>query len=138
MLIQRFEDGLDNYRRACHKFSEAVTRREEIYREGFGDIYLDLVVKRFEFTFDTSCRAIKRYLNFIGMDCPNPRGCFKEGYVQRVIADEAIWLDMIEQRNLTSHVYNESEVAEILGKIDRYRLAFQQLLDTLEARLREE
>jgi len=135
---QRFEDGLSNFRNAFLKFSEAVLRREEFYQGGFGDIYLDLVVKRFEFTYEMSWKAIKRYLNFIGLDCPSPRGCFKEAFVQKVIAEESVWLDMIEQRNLTSHVYDESEVAEILGKIDRYRLAFQELLATLEARLSEE
>lgn len=134
---QRFEDGLANFRNASGKFSDAVARREEFYREGFGDIYLDLVVKRFEFTFEMSWKAIKRYLNFIGIDCPSPRGCFKEGFVQKVIADEAVWLDMIEQRNLTSHVYDESEVVEILEKIEQYRLAFQDLLEILEARLQE-
>jgi len=135
---QRFEDGIYNFRNAFRKYAEVVLRREEFYREGFGDIYLDLVVKRFEFTYEMSWKAIKRYLNFVGIDCPSPRGCFKEAYVQKVVLDESIWIDMIEQRNLTSHVYDESEVSEILGKIEKYRLAFQDLLTVLEERLQQD
>jgi nucleotidyltransferase substrate binding protein (TIGR01987 family) len=134
---QRFEDGIYNFRNAFVKFSEAVDRKEEFYREGFGDIYLDLVVKRFEFTFEMSWKALKRYLDFIGFDCTSPRGCFKEAFAQKVLGDESVWLDMIEQRNITNHVYDESEVAEIVGRTVTYRDAFLGLLVTLEGKLLE-
>jgi nucleotidyltransferase substrate binding protein (TIGR01987 family) len=134
---QRFEDGIYNFRNAFTKFSEAVDRKEEFYREGFGDIYLDLVVKRFEFTYEMAWKALKRYLDFIGIDSASPRGCFKEAFAQKVVGDESIWLDMIEQRNITSHVYDESEIAEIIGKTVTYRDAFQGLLATLEEKWRE-
>ncbi|MBN2810104.1 MAG: hypothetical protein JXR80_11480 [Deltaproteobacteria bacterium] len=37
---------------------------------------------------------------------------------------------MIEQRNLTSHVYDESEIKEILDKKDIYQEAFAKLKET--------
>jgi len=49
-----------------------------------------------------------------------------------MITDETIWIDMIEQRNISSHVYDEDEIKEILGKIGDYKKAFQGLLQTLE------
>jgi len=127
----RFEDGLHNFQKAVERFGEVVDRREEFYREGFGDIYLDLVVKRFEFTFEMSWKAIKRYLDFIGLSCNNPRSCFQEAYAQKLITEERIWLDMIEQRNLSSHIYDENEIKGILLKIGEYKIAFEQLLKEL-------
>jgi nucleotidyltransferase substrate binding protein (TIGR01987 family) len=131
----RFEDGLHNYQKAVERFAEVVDRREEFYREGFGDIYLDLVVKRFEFTYEMSWKAIKRYLDFIGMSCINPRSCFQEAYAQKLISEESIWLDMIEQRNLSSHIYDENEIKGILLKIGGYKTAFEQLFAKLKAAL---
>jgi len=39
---------------------------------------------------------------------------------------------MIEQRNLSSHVYDESEMREMLDKKDIYKDVFIKLKDTLQ------
>ncbi|MCM2357627.1 MAG: HI0074 family nucleotidyltransferase substrate-binding subunit [Geobacteraceae bacterium] len=134
---QRCEDGIYNFRNALYKYADVVDRKEEFYREGFSDIYLDLVVKRFEFTYEMAWKAVKRYLDYVGIECTSPRSCFKEAFAQKIIGEDAIWLEMIEQRNLTSHVYDESEVAEILGRIVNYKNAFAGLLETLELQLKD-
>lgn len=133
----RFEDSYYNFKKAHEKFANIVDRKQEFYNEGFGDIYLDLIVKRFEFTYEMSWKTIKRYLDYIGIECRNPRGCFKEAYSQNLIQDEKIWIDMIEQRNLSSHIYDEDEIKEILNKIIDYKEAFQGLLTALEEKLAE-
>lgn len=134
----RFEDGLHNFQKAFEKFAKVVDGKEAYYNQGFGDIYLDLVVKRFEFTYEMSWKAVKRYLDYIGIGCTGPRMCFREAFTQRVIEHEDIWIDMIEQRNLSSHVYDEDEIKEILSKIVDYKKAFQELLMSLEERLKSE
>ena len=73
--------------------------------DGYGDVYLDLAVKRFEFTYEMSWKAVMRYLQYLGLDCCSPRECIMEAYAQTVIEDEKIWLDMIEMRNITSDTY---------------------------------
>lgn len=123
----RAEDGYHNFSNALDKFVNVVERYEEFKTEGFEDIYLDLIVKRFEFTYEMSWKALKRYLEFLGFEPKNPRMTFKEAYSQQLIADEEIWLDMIEQRNLSSHIYDESEIKEILDKKDTYKDAFLKL-----------
>jgi nucleotidyltransferase substrate binding protein (TIGR01987 family) len=132
----RAEDGLYNYSNALDKFVNAVDRYEEFKAEGFEDIYLDLIVKRFEFTYEMSWKALKRYLEFIGFEPKNPRMTFKEGYSQQLIEDQDIWLDMIEQRNLSSHIYDESEIKEILDKKELYKNAFLALKKKLVEELK--
>lgn len=97
-----------------------------------------LSLKRFEFTYEKSWKCIKRYLDYIGIECHSPRGCFKEAFSQKVITDETIWIDLIEQRNLSGHVYDEEEIKGILGKIDDYKNAFEKLLHSFEERLKGE
>jgi len=128
----RCEDGIYNFRRALVRFREALERKEALEREGFGDIFLDLAVKRFEFTFEMSWKAIKRCLDFLGIEAKYPRACFKEAYALGLLKNESVWLEMIEQRNLTSHVYNQDEVKGILIRLDEYCLNFEELIARLE------
>jgi nucleotidyltransferase substrate binding protein (TIGR01987 family) len=130
----RFADALYNYRRALERFIEALDRRADLEREGFGDIFLDLAVKRFEFSYEMAWKTIKRYLDYEGIEADYPRACFKEAYSQKLIGNQQVWLDMIEQRNLSSHVYNQDEVAGILAKLNDFRAAFEGLLQQLEER----
>lgn len=128
----RAEDGLYNFSNAVDKFVNAVERYEEFKNEGYEDVYLDLIVKRFEFTYEMSWKALKRYLDFLGFEVKSPRMTFKEAYSQGIITDEAVWLDMIEQRNLSSHVYDESEIMGIFDKREYYKDAFLSLKQKLE------
>lgn len=128
----RAEDGLYNFTNAFNRFSSAVDSRKQLEEQGFGDMFLDLVVKRFEFTFEMSWKAMKRYLEYQGFEAKSPRGTIKEAFSQGLLDNESIWLDMIEQRNITTHVYDEYQIEDILGKLDEYKLAFSQLLDKLK------
>jgi nucleotidyltransferase substrate binding protein (TIGR01987 family) len=131
----RAQDGLYNFSNALDRFTSAVDRYEEFKNEGFEDVYLDLIVKRFEFTYEMSWKALKRYLEFLGFEPKSPRMTFKEAYAQQLIENEDVWLDMIEQRNLTSHIYDESEIEEILAKRELYKETFKQLKAKLEGGL---
>jgi nucleotidyltransferase substrate binding protein (TIGR01987 family) len=84
-----------------------------------------------------SWKALKRYLDFVGMDVKNPRATFKEAYLQEIIDEENIWLDMIEQRNLSSHIYYEYEISDIVNKVEFYKNAFIKLRNRLKKLLKE-
>ncbi len=134
----RAEDGLWNFSKSLERFASAVERQKEFYERGDDDIYLDLVVKRFEFTFEMSWKVIKRYLDFTGIGCVSPRSCYKEAFAQGIITEEGIWLDMIEMRDLSGHTYNEEEIKEIIDKLDGYKEAFTKLKQTIAALLNNE
>ncbi len=123
----RAEDGLYNFSNALQRLNSIIERKEALIEEGFEDVYLDIIVKRFEFTYETAWKALKRYLEFLGLEANNPRSTFKEAYSQGLLQDQEVWLDMIEQRNISSHVYDESQIKELLEKIELYRQAFMQV-----------
>ena len=131
----RAEDSFYNFSNALNKFIEAINEEAILKEEGFYDIFLDLIIKRFEFTYEMSWKAIKRYLDFVGIDAKTPRSAFKEAYAISLITNENIWLDMINQRNLSSHIYDEWEISDILYKIDEYKQAFLELKENLEKEL---
>lgn len=131
----RAEDGLFNFNKALERFRDVIRREETLKNEGFGDIYLDVIVKRFEFTYEMAWKAIKRLLDFMGIQAQYPRICFKEAYAQGIIDDENVWLEMIEMRNLSAHVYDESEIAEVLDKLDTFVKAFVRLEENMQKRI---
>ena len=108
-----------------------------IQESKYASILLDVMVKRFEFTFEMSWKAIKRTLSYIGIESTSPRSCFKDAFQQGWLQDEMLWLDMIEMRNLTSHTYDETQTRQLLDKIDDYLIAFNQLYILLEKKLIE-
>jgi nucleotidyltransferase substrate binding protein (TIGR01987 family) len=134
----RAEDALYNFSQALDRFINVVDREQKFKENGLEDVYLDLVVRRFEFTYEMSWKALKRYLDFLGIEATNPRSVFKEAFAHSIISDENIWLDMIEQRNLSSHMYDELEIREILDKKENYKEAFIRLRDNIKQSLLED
>ena len=134
----RAQDGLMYFERALDRFRILVTERDRWVAEGNGDIVLDVAAKRFEFTYEMAWKALKRVLDYLGIDARAPRPVFKEAYAQGLLADEKVWLDMIEMRNLSSHVYDEHEISRILLELERYLVAFESLLSRLRQTLPNE
>lgn len=128
----RAQDGLMYFQRALERFRIVVEERDHWVAEGNGDIVLDVAAKRFEFTYEMAWKALKRVLDYLGLDARAPRLVFKEAYAQGLLAEEQVWLDMIEMRNLSSHVYDEHEISRILEQLDRYLSAFESLLERMQ------
>jgi nucleotidyltransferase substrate binding protein (TIGR01987 family) len=134
----RAQDGLMYFERALDRFRIVVAERDRWIAEGNGDIVLDVAAKRFEFTYEMAWKSLKRFLDYLGIDARAPRLVFKEAYAQGLLADEHVWLDMIEMRNLSSHVYDEHEISRILLELERYLAAFDSLLGRLRQALPNE
>lgn len=129
--ILRFEDSIINFRNALGRYRTTIEGKSAYQRDGYGDIFLDIAVKRFEFTFEMAWKTCKRALDYYGFDCKSPRECLREAFSQGLISEENIWLDMLEQRNLSAHVYDEISVGEINLDLNRYLSAFEALEEKL-------
>jgi nucleotidyltransferase substrate binding protein (TIGR01987 family) len=132
----RFEDALANFRTACDRFVQALAERPVFYQVGFGDAYTDVIAKRFEFAFEMAWRTLARYFDHVGIGCADPRACFKEARSQGIVSDEAVWLEMIEHRELLADTYDLIQNHEIMARAERFRDALLKLLGAMEARAR--
>ena len=115
-------------------FSTAVKRLNEAniaYKKNAdNDIYQDALIKRFEFTFELCWKTLREFMTEQGyrLELPSPKGVFALAYQEGILDDEALWLDMLESRNLTSHDYGREIAAEIADKIsNRYAKALSDL-----------
>jgi nucleotidyltransferase substrate binding protein (TIGR01987 family) len=82
----------------------------------------DGVIQRFEFTFELLWKTLKAILNYQGIECYSPRDCIKKAFRHGIIDDDEIFLDMLEDRNLSSHVYDEETAKEIFERIKKFYL----------------
>src|SRR6056297_1182186 len=122
---------LHNFTKALERLKEAVTEYSAKEAE---DIIRDGLIQRFEFTYELSWKATKEVLNNLGItDINSPKAVFKEAFAQNIIDNEDVWLTIIKDRNMTSHVYKEETADEIaLRIVSEYIDAFQKLLNNLK------
>lgn len=120
-----------NFKNAINRLKEAA---KEFKQENASDVIRDGLIQRFEFTYELAWKTTKEYLEDIGiMERNSPKAVIKEAYVQKLIINENNWLLMLNDRNMTSHVYKEEMAEEIAERIvDYYIEEFDLLLQKLE------
>jgi nucleotidyltransferase substrate binding protein (TIGR01987 family) len=98
----------------------------EMEKQGF--------IKAFEYTYELAWNTLKDYLRDKGTEgMYGPRDVVEMAFANGIISDGKVWMDMIKDRNLTVHTYNESTANAIIANIrDRYLEAFTQLFDRLK------
>ena len=102
---------------ALSKLEKAYTRLSEAAKMANEELERDGTIQRFEFTFELLWKTIKIILNNNGIKAQTPRDCLKEAFRLEWLKDEKVFLDMMEDRNKTSHVYDESTSAQIFNNI---------------------
>lgn len=81
------------------------------------DLDKDGVIQRFEFTFELFWKTLKIFLAYKGIETKTPRDSLKEAFRINLIEDEELFLNMLEDRNKTSHIYDESTADDIFVRI---------------------
>ncbi|MEE1226966.1 MAG: nucleotidyltransferase substrate binding protein [Bacteroidales bacterium] len=121
--IQRF----NNYRRALEKFNQAVDiiSNKMEWGEEIDDLLEEGLIQRFEYTHELAWKVMKDYAQYQGYtNIQGSRDAFRKAFEMGIIENEA-WMESINDRNLTSHNYDDEIVAEILKAIiDTYALLF--------------
>ena len=125
--LQRF----DNYKRAQAQLDDAVQlmRSREL-----SDLEKQGVIQAFEFTWELAWNLLKDYLNWQGeSEITGARDAIREAYKRELIDNGDIWMYMLQDRNRTSHTYNESTMNEILAGIEKqYQPRLAELRERFE------
>ncbi len=111
------------------QFSEALIRFDEALKESpeSNPLAIDGAIQRFEFCYELCWKTLKGELAKQGFALKSPRASFQKAYALDLIEDEALWLQMIDDRNLTSHTYEEETALRIYEHLPAYSKAFKDL-----------
>ena len=130
--INKIKDKITDLEKAVHKLNESLKRD---YMQD--DIVIDATIQRFEFTYELSWKLMKSYLEYTGnLEGSNPRAAIQESFKEGIITEGEIWLQMLQDRNLTSHTYDEGTAMKIYNNIkNEYSKLFEQLFDRIKERI---
>lgn len=114
---------------AFDKLEKALDKLKTGARDAKEELEQDGVIKRFEFTFELAWKAVKIALEDQGVLANSPKMIMREAFRLGWIKDEQTYLNMLEDRNRTSHIYNASTAKEILDRIkNEYVAKIEEIL----------
>jgi len=117
---------------ALKKLSSAVVKLKQGTEEAASELEQEGVVQRFEFTFELLWKTLKLFLEEKGLICKSPKDCLKEAFRMEWLNEEQVFLDMLEDRNRSSHIYDKNEADKIFNRIkERYIIVIEKLIENL-------
>lgn len=103
----------------------------EVLEQPAGAIVRDAAIQRFEYSLETVWKAAQAYLRVHeGIDVGSPKGAVRSSREAGLLTDmeATLALEMIDDRKLTVHAYNEAIAARIAQALPGYRTLLQSWL----------
>jgi nucleotidyltransferase substrate binding protein (TIGR01987 family) len=113
----------------------ALTTLAEVVSLDETPVVRDAAIKRFEYNFELAWKCVKHCALAEGEGCNSPKSAFKVAFKLGWIKDEGVWLDMLDDRNQTTHTYKEATACVVYAHIRTYLSALSDLHDALHRSL---
>ena len=122
----------ENFKNALNRLKDGILKFDEA-----NDLLRDGLIQRFELTFELSWKTLKVYFEDEGLIGLNsPKAVLREAFSAGIIKNDELWLRMLNDRNLTSHIYIEQVAIEICDNIkEKYVIALNELKEQIEIRI---
>lgn len=127
----RWKQRYENYQKVVEHIKELrnydLNKLSDLEKEG--------VIQRFEITLELAWKTLKDKMEFDGivLDIISPKNVIRQAFQAKYISNVDSWLEMVSDRNIMSHVYDEEKFEEVLNLIfNEYIDNFEELLITLK------
>lgn len=138
-------DGNDDLRwiQRLNNFSKALRRLQEANRlseiRALSDLEQQGAIKAFEFCYELGWNVLKDYLEWQGAtNLPGSRTVIRVAFKAGLIENGEAWINMVEDRKLTTHAYDESIARRIFSGIRETYLPLFEVLKRQMQALRNE
>ena len=123
--IQRFNNFLKALRQ-LNKFVEKGNDLNDMEKQG--------MIKSFEYTYELAWNTLKDFCETQGEGgLQGSRDAIQLGFKRGLIKDGKAWMEMLKDRNLTSHSYDEETANEIVANIlSKHFYLFMELKNELD------
>lgn len=125
-----WKDSFLSLKDALERFTEVV----DLSQSKKDDIIIDATIKRFEFTLELFWKTLKKILAYEKVESTSPRDVVSKAFQINLIDDEHIWLTMLDDRNLSSHVYNQKMAREIFERTISHLPILQKTYEKLKTK----
>lgn len=76
------------------------------------------LIQLFETAFELAWKVLKDYLEAEGYTVSSPREAIKKSFQIEIIKNGDLWLEALQDRNLTSHTYDEEDALKAIKRIN--------------------
>jgi len=128
----RWHQRLNNYEKALSQLSDAVDLSQQ--RE-LSDLEKQGLIQAFEFTHELAWNTLKDFLEHKGQTgIYGSRDATRKAFELGLLEEGDSWMQMIQNRNRSTHTYNQKVMREIKEAIVTvYHKQFQSLAEKLNA-----
>lgn len=124
----RWQQRFYNYQKALAQFRKFIQQNHlnELEEQG--------LIKAFEYTYELAWTTIKDFYENQGeTNIQGSRDAIQMAFERGLISNGTLWMQMLLDRNKTSHTYNEHAIQDILKVI---RQSYFPLFEELELNLK--
>jgi nucleotidyltransferase substrate binding protein (TIGR01987 family) len=104
------------------------------YKDKPSELERDGLIQRFEYTMEICWKSSKKVLHLNGIDVDSPKNVIRELGNLNWIKEPKVWIDYLEKRNETSHIYNEEVAEKIFAVIKNFIKDAEDLINILESK----
>ena len=115
----RWQQRLDNYIKALARLTSAVKLSRT---RALSELEMQGMIQAFEFTHELAWNVMKDYLNYQdgGLSLNGSRDATRLAFSRGLITRGEHWMEMIKDRNLSTHTYDEPTVLGIVSRITQF------------------
>jgi nucleotidyltransferase substrate binding protein (TIGR01987 family) len=130
----RWKQRFSNYKKALATLKNAV---ELAAARNLTDLEKQGMIQGFEFTFELSWNVMKDFLEEHGVTgIIGSKDAVRYAFNKNLIEEGQIWMNMIKDRNLAAHSYDEKTAEDlavsITGKYYNQLAAFAEKMNSME------
>ena len=128
----RWKQRFENFENAYHTFCRIYDAYRKNQKEEVNKIAL---VQCFEFSLELSWKTMKDYLEAKGYEMlQTPKDVIRRAFQADLITQPEAWMEAIEKRNHTSHIYKLEVLNDSVNFIEN---VFNKILDSLYVLLKK-
>ncbi|MCE2687930.1 MAG: HI0074 family nucleotidyltransferase substrate-binding subunit [Rickettsiales bacterium] len=127
-MQQNNYNSFDSLNNAISRFKELLEHKDIDNI----DYMRDASIQRFEFVIELFWKVLKKILSYEKIESTTPRDVINKAFQYKLINDEEAWLSMLDDRNNTSHAYNEDSAKLIFIRIKQYLPIFEASYNNLQ------
>lgn len=125
----RWLQRLSNFSKALAQLDEAM---ELMQLRQLSRLEKQGVIQTFEYSYELAWNTLKDFLLWQGIDgIIGSRDVIREAFSKGLIEEGQGWMNMLADRNRTSHTYNEETAEAILANISQQHHALLKALENV-------
>ena len=128
----RWKQRFQNFENAYAVFERRITEYRQYPNQ---EVYQMALVQAFEMAIELSWKTLRDYLQNQGyFDIKNGKQAIRQAFQDGMVSDSENWMEAIDLRNATSHLYDPAVFNKIIVFLDR---CFVTLLRDLHIQLKK-